>query len=233
MTDLHAVLAQLAECRSAGELVVPEPLGKSFLSAVGVAVPHGTLVERYDDIPDLVTTVEPPVAVKAVAAGVRHKSDVGGVQGPIAEPSAVADAVRRTWRAFGGPVLVERWHGTGVECFVGLSVRGPYGPVVSVGLGGVWVEVLRDVVHRSAPVDVHETRELLDTLRAAPLLRGERGQPGVDVAALTDTISALSRLAGDAEVTAVVDEVEVNPLSAQEFGPPVALDCSLTLAACA
>lgn len=229
MTDLHAVLTTLRERRSGGALLVPEPLGKSFLSASGVAVPRGVVVDRWDDVGQLVDAVEPPVAVKAVLEGERHKSEVGAVAGPLGRRPEVVDAVRRMWQAFGPPVLLEQWHEPGVECFVGVTVRGPHGPVVSFGLGGIWVEVVRDVAHRSAPVDAAEAEQMLDTLRAAPLLRGARGKPAVDVAALAETISTLSLSVTDPDVADVIAEIEVNPLLARAIGPPVALDCVLTL----
>lgn len=229
MTDLHAVLATLRDRRHAGELVVPEPLGKSFLSASGIAVPQGVVIDQGDEVEQLAGAIEPPAVAKAVLSGERHKTELGGVTGPLRQQDAVVDAVREMWRTFGPPVLLERWHEPGVECFVGVTMRGPHGPVVSFGLGGIWVEVMRDVAHRSAPVDVAEATQMVDTLRAAPLLRGERGKPAVDVAALAETISTLSLLVTDTDVTDVVAEVEINPLLARAIGPPVALDCALTL----
>jgi acetyltransferase len=97
-----------------------------------------------------------------------------------------------------------------------------FGPVVLVGLGGIFAEVLRDVSLRLPPLSEYDAREMIDSLRAAPLLRGARGRPAADEAALVDTLLRFSRLCFDVED--LVQEIDVNPLVVFEQGAK-AVDC--------
>ena len=229
MSDLTEVLDALHAAQRRGVRIVAEPLGKSLLSAVGVAVPDGQVARNTDEVERAAASCRLPVMVKTVLEDVAHKSELGGVSGPFHTREEAEGAAREMLDRFDAPALLEHCHEGGVECFVGLTVDGPYGPVISVGLGGLWVEVFRDVQHRRAPLDQTEARQMLMQLRAAPLLRGERGRTLVDLDALAETVATLSRLVTVPEVRDMVSELEINPLSAPTTGAPVALDCALTL----
>jgi hypothetical protein len=151
------------------------------------------------------------------------------VAGPLRSAQDVHRAAARIARAGGEGLLVERWAEGGVACFAGLSLHTAFGPVVSFGLGGVWVEILRDVSHRLAPVSEREALAMATSLRGAPLLLGARGRPPVDLAAVAASVARLSALATDADALHVIDELDVNPLLALPDGAPIALDATVVL----
>jgi hypothetical protein len=153
-----------------------------------------------------------PVVLKAAAEGLGHKSDIGGVRLGLGS----AEDVRRAYREIAVAVpagigaLVQPQRTGGVELLVGI-VRDPaWGPVLAVGLGGVWVEVLNDSALRVLPVDEADVLEALGELRGAALLRGGRGTEPADldaVAAVVARVCALAEGLGDS-----LESLEVNPL---------------------
>ncbi|HEX6583519.1 MAG TPA: acetate--CoA ligase family protein, partial [Thermoleophilaceae bacterium] len=165
-----------------------------------------------------------PVVLKAL--GTLHKSDVGGVVLGLSDEHAVAAAYADLRDRLSPPaVAVERMAALeeGVELLVGARWDERFGPVALVGLGGVFTEVLRDVAVSLAPVDEATARELLLSLRGAPLLLGARGRPAVDLDAAVAAIVAVSRVAA---AHPEIAEVEVNPLLALPQGA-VGLDARI------
>jgi acetate---CoA ligase (ADP-forming) len=158
-----------------------------------------------------------PVVLKAVADGLGHKSDIGGVRLGLADEAAVRTAHRevtgalRASGATGISTLVQPQRRGGIELLVGV-VRDPvWGLVLAIGLGGVWVEVLRDTAQRLLPVDETDVRSALAGLRGADVLAGARGTRPVDLSAVASVVVRIARLAealGDR-----LDALEVNPLS--------------------
>ena len=174
-----------------------------------------------------------PVALKIRSPDISHKTDVGGVVLGLVTPEAVGAAARAMLarvhdRRPGAAVhgfLVQPMAPPGRELLVG-AVRDPqFGPLVMVGFGGVYVEVLRDTATRLAPVSTEEALRMLDELRMAPLLRGVRGEPPVDRMALAGALSRLARIAEDLPDLA---EIELNPLVAGPDGV-VAVDARARL----
>jgi acyl-CoA synthetase (NDP forming) len=163
-----------------------------------------------------------PVVLKALAS--EHKSDAGGVVVGIANGAELEAAYRRLPA---GPCSLERMAplDDGLELIVGVRRDPRFGPVLLVGLGGVFAEVFRDVAVALAPVDPDEAERLLRSLRCAPLLEGARGRPPLDLAAAARAASALSHLAAQAPWLA---ELEVNPLLVTAEGA-VGLDARLIL----
>ena len=164
-----------------------------------------------------------PVAVKIVSPDISHKSDVGGVrlglasrpqvESATAEMLAAVRSARPDARIDG--VLVQRMAPPGVELLVGM-VRDPqFGPLVVVGFGGVYVEILHDTAARLCPVTADDAIEMLSELRMAPLLRGVRGKPPVRLDALADAIGRFAQLAADVDELV---EIEINPLIAGPDG---------------
>ncbi|MCI2418832.1 acetate--CoA ligase family protein [Saccharopolyspora sp. K220] len=157
-----------------------------------------------------------PVVLKAVADGLGHKSDIGGVRLGLSGPEDVRrahDEVCATLReraASGISTLVQPQRSGGVELLVGV-VRDPvWGLTMAIGLGGVWVEVLRDSALRLLPVDRHQVRQALGELRGAPLLRGARGAKPADLDAVADVVVRIGQLA--AGIGERLESLEVNPL---------------------
>jgi succinyl-CoA synthetase beta subunit len=158
-----------------------------------------------------------PVALKIISAQITHKSDVGGVAlglGTAAEVAAAYAKVRAAGESVPGAsidgVLVTPMRDGGVELLAGVTVDAAFGPVLAVGLGGVWVEILQDTSLRVLPVDTAEARRMLAELRGLPLLRGARGTRPADLDALAGVIAAI----GDAALSlgGTLRALEVNPL---------------------
>ena len=168
-----------------------------------------------------------PVAVKAL--GLLHKSDVGGVALGLVDDARLRDTVAGMASRLGATaVSVERMAplADGLEIIVGCRQDPRFGPVLVVGLGGVYTELLRDVRTALAPVDERHAEALLRELRGAPLLMGARGRPALDLGAAARAAAALSRFAA---AHPEVAEIEVNPLLVLPNGA-VALDARIILA---
>jgi acetate---CoA ligase (ADP-forming) len=235
------VLARLAEAGEREPRGVPglpeaaEPLSahgysqaRVLLAAGGVPFASAREVSSSDEAAVTAAELGYPVVLKAL--GLLHKSDLGGVVTGIAdEPSlraAFAD-LRERLAPPGFSVEAVAPVGDGVELLVGARWDARFGPVALVGLGGVFTEVLSDVAVALAPVDNATARELLLSLRAAPLLQGARGRREVDLDAAASAVAALSRVAA---AHPEIAELEVNPLLALPEGA-VALDARVVLRA--
>jgi acetate---CoA ligase (ADP-forming) len=156
-----------------------------------------------------------PLVAKAIAPGLVHKSDVGGVIMDLDSAAAVAAAVetlQARMQAIGVPldgVVLQRQIQGGIEALVGVTTDPTFGPLVVCGLGGVLVELLRDVSFRLTPVSDVDAADMLDKLRAAKLLDGYRGAPPGDRAALITVIMRISALV---EVVPEIRELDLNPV---------------------
>ncbi|HZV75228.1 MAG TPA: GNAT family N-acetyltransferase [Conexibacter sp.] len=178
-----------------------------------------------------------PVVLKAIAPGLLHKSDAGGVALDLAGPTAVrraAQAMRARLADAGHPpsgFLVQRMAPAGVEMLVGATTDPLFGPVLVCGAGGRAVELLRDIAVRLAPLTDRDAREMLRELSTFPLLEGYRGEPPVDIAALEDVLLRISTLV---EAHPEVVELDCNPVIASTAGAgAVVVDARIRVAPCA
>ena len=182
-----------------------------WLRAGGVAVVEAVVCVAAEDAVVAADGWEGPVVVKVARSA--HRSDSGGVRLGLTTPDDVRAAAAELL-ARGGEVLVSPQL-AGVEVAVG-ALRDPsFGPVVMVGLGGIWVEVLADVAFAVAPLSRDEARELLLSLRGAALLTGGRGTQPVDVDALADVVVAVGDLLAGSPG---VQSIDLNPVLATPGG---------------
>jgi acyl-CoA synthetase (NDP forming) len=229
-----ARLAGRAERESRGVPALPppaEPVGgagymdaRALLAAGGVPFEPARVVSTAAGAVSAAAGVGYPVVLKAL--GTLHKSDAGGVVLGLRDEEAVAAAFADLSERLAPPaVVIERMAplDQGVELLVGTRWDARFGPVALVGLGGVFTEVLRDVAVALAPVEEPVARELLLSLRAAPLLGGARGRPPVDLDAAASAVAALSRVAA---AHPEIAEIEMNPLLALPDGA-VGLDARI------
>lgn len=209
----------------------PEWRGKEIMAAAGVPVPAGGLAKTADEAVTIAARTGYPVVAKAQSADLQHKTEAGAVILGIADEAALRDAWSTlTARAEAAGVstldgiLVEEMVSGGVELMAGAKRHPKWGPVVMVGLGGIWVEALGDV--RLIPPDLTDDDIIteLRALKSAKLLDGVRGADPVDLKAVAKAVSAVGRLMLDhPEIT----ELDINPLLARPDGV-TALDALIT-----
>lgn len=211
--------AVLRAARAQGLRVLDEPTAKALLASFGVMTPAMRVVRSAAELDGLDSTLRPPYVLKAVSPQIVHKSDVGAVRVGLRDARELAKALDEMKISLAakalcvGHWLVEEMAPPGVECVIGGVIDPEFGPMVMVGLGGVFVEVMQDVSFRICPIKRREALEMLGELRGTALLRGARGRPPVSLEALAD---ALVRIGGEGGVLqSLADElteIDVNPL---------------------
>jgi acyl-CoA synthetase (NDP forming) len=194
-----------------------EAAARSLLTRAGVPVVPGELAQSAEEAVAAAQRLGQPVALKICSAQITHKSDIGGVALGLRTATEVAEAYGKV-RAAGDLVPAARIDGVlvtpmrtgGVELLAGVTVDPTFGPVLAVGLGGIWVEILQDTSLRVLPVDAGEVRRMLGELRGLPLLRGARGSRAADLDALAEVIARIGDTA--LSLNGALRALEVNPL---------------------
>lgn len=204
-----------------GEL--SEEASEAALSTYGIEFAEAEFVDGEDAALAAADRIGYPVVLKAAGDELAHKSDAGLVRVGLVDRAELSRAYREVCSAheafIGAPrstVKVARMVTDGIELIAGVSVDPSFGPVVSCGLGGIYAEVLGDIALRICPVSPAEARALVAETKAFPILEGARGGEKLDVAALAETIAALSRFAHD--YARNLAGVDINPLKIQSSG---------------
>jgi acetate---CoA ligase (ADP-forming) len=187
------------------------------LLAGRVPVVPGGLAGSADEAAELARRVGLPVALKICSAQITHKSDIGGVALGLSSEAEVRAGYEKV-RAAGEAVpeasidgvLVTPMRSGGAELLAGVTVDPAFGPVLAVGLGGIWVELLHDTSLRLLPVDAAEVKRMLGELRGLPLLQGARGTRAADLDAVAEAIAGLGEVA--LSLNGTLRALEVNPL---------------------
>jgi len=224
----------LHDARAASRAALTEPEAKHLVAERGIRTPAGRMVS--DASPQALASLEAlstPLAVKVVSAEVLHKSESGGVVLSLPDTAAVAGAIEQIQARHAGiPVsgyLVEEMAAPGVELVIGGNVDAVFGPVLMVGLGGVFVEILQDISLRICPVSRQDARDMLESLRGAALLHGARGRPAVDIEAIVDAMLAIGGQDGLLmQHRDAIASLDINPLIATPDGC-VAVDARVLL----
>jgi acyl-CoA synthetase (NDP forming) len=210
-----AVLDHWRARLGAGE-PLDEATGYALLRDFGVPALEAQVVESADDAVDAARNFGFPVALKTAMPGIAHKSDAGGVALDLAD----ALAVERTYADFAarlGPrALVTPMAGAGTELVFGKVTDAQFGPLVLIGMGGIFVEALRDVRFAVPPIDADCARRMIDALKGRALLDGARGRPAADIESIADAFARFSVLASTLD--AQLAEVDVNPVIAGREG---------------
>lgn len=205
-----------------------------WLRAAGVPMAAVSLASNEDEAVTLWRAAKGPVALKIESPDITHKTEIGGVLLKLNDEAAVRDGfqtlMQRATSALPQArlkgVLVQTMSQGHLELAVGVQRDPVFGMIVMVGLGGILVEVLKDVVFRRAPFDIDEGMQMLAELRMGALLDGVRGQPGVDRNAISRLLADLSRWAESMQP--VLAELDLNPVLVGSAGP-VAVDCVMVL----
>jgi acyl-CoA synthetase (NDP forming) len=213
----------------------PEWLSKKLLAAAGIRIPDGALACTADEAATLAKQIGYPVVLKAQAASLPHKTEVGGVALNLTDEAAVRTAWDRTMCnvKHAAPntkldgALIEKMSPHGVELMVGAKRDPGWGTVLLLGLGGVWVEALGDVRVLPETADKLQIVEALGKLRAAKLLVGMRGAPPADLTAVAHVVIAIGGLM---QSVPEISEIDINPLTVHGEGEGVtALDALIVV----
>ncbi len=234
--DRAAADAAIARARAAGVTVLPEYAARSLLEAYGIRFPRSALAATPQAAVDAAEAIGYPVVMKVASPDISHKTDVGGVALGLGDAAAVRSAWTRLDSAVRAAAPTARRAGfeisaqvpRGKEVLVGIQRDDGFGPIVVFGMGGIYVEALRDVTFRLAPLRQLSAELMVRSVRAYPILAGVRGEPPSDLGALTEAIERISQLA--VERPEVV-ELDLNPLLVRPTGEGVvAVDARVVLA---
>jgi acetate---CoA ligase (ADP-forming) len=201
-----------------------EHAAKTILSKAGIAFPREALARPDDDAGVVADSIGFPVVLKISSADIPHKTEIGGVavglktqwEARDAAARILANARKHRPDAQLEGILVSPMITGGVEVIAGVVRDATFGPVVMFGLGGIFVEVLKDVTFRVAPFDVQEAHRMIREIRGYAVLEGVRGAKAADVDALAKMLSDLSRFA--AANADVIDSIDLNPVLAMPEG---------------
>lgn len=233
----RAVSQRLAQAAGLGRIQLGEAEARPILATYGIAQPQAELARTAGEAGQLAAAIGFPVALKIVSADIFHKSEVGGIVLNLADEAAVRAAfsamlsqvhARRPAAVVEG-ALVTQMARPGHELIVGMRRDSQFGPLLMFGLGGIYVELLKDVAFRVAPFDWPETGRMIEETHAGSLLAGLRGQAPADIAAVAMTIQRVAQLALDFPQ---IEEIDINPLIAYPAGQgALAVDVRMALAA--
>jgi acetyltransferase len=210
--------ALLAACRKEGRRALLEPEGRAVLRSCGIAIAPHRVVAAAQDLPAALQSFgDAPLAFKIVSPDILHKSDADcvrlGIRGSAAAAQAfaqiLANAAAHAPEARVEGVLITPMAERGVEVIVGVSRDPQFGPVILCGLGGIFVEVIRDVAFRALPLSRDDACAMMADIRARALFEGVRGLPPSDLDALTELLLAVSRLA---LAYPEIVEIDLNPV---------------------
>ena len=212
-----------AEALLATEGVLTSDEALDLCSCFGIAVEEWSVVSNHETAALVAASVGYPVVLKGLSPDVSHKSDAGLVVLNVGNEEQLQAAFDKVWEAleeYGGPastrgIMVQHMLSGGHELVIGGKRDPSFGPVVMLGLGGIRVEVLKDVVFRLAPLCREEARLMMSELRGSPLLHGIRGEPPADLDAIYHALLSMSDLLTSCPE---IVEIDINPFVVFEEG---------------
>jgi len=233
--DVEGVRAVFTRTRREGRVNLGEMEAREVLHAYGFKLPESRLARTAEEAARFGEEIGYPVVMKIASPDILHKSDVGGVRVGIQDAQQAQDTFElmllRARRFLPSAdlrgVTVQEMVRGGREVIIGSSRDPQFGPLVMFGLGGIYVEVLKDVSFRVAPFGRRHARRMIEEIRSAALLWGARGEPPSDIDAIVASLLAVSQL-----VTEHPDivELDINPLKVGEAGAgAVAVDARITI----
>jgi len=225
----------LQKAQTSGQAHLSGSAPTDIISAYGFWVPKSGLADTSDEAVALAEQFGYPIVMKIASPDILHKSDIGGVRLGLENSSAVAEAfdevmvnARRLMpRALILGVTIHEQAPPGKEVILGMTKDPDFGPLIMFGLGGIYVEVLKDISFRLAPIDKASALEMIREIRSFPLLRGVRGEAPADIDAVVESILRLSQLVTDFPQ---IIELDVNPLRVMESGKgAIAIDARVAV----
>ena len=213
----------ISAAQNAGRQLLTEVESKQLLSQAGIETNETLLAKSKDEAIELSRQIGFPAVLKIASPDVIHKSDAGGVKIGLANDDEVGQAYDEILASIGSAypnaqvdgISVQAMAQPGVEVIMGMSTDPQFGPVLMVGLGGILVEVLKDVAFRIAPLTPRDAAQMIREIKGYPILEGHRGQKPVDVSALENSLLKLSRFV---EERPMIRELDLNPVIAYSDG---------------
>jgi len=223
----------LTQARSEGRNLLNEVEAKQLLHDAGVPIVTTVLATTLEEAQEHAEKVGYPVVLKIVSPDIVHKSDVGGVKVGLQDAAGVAaafeeivaNAKKAVPEASITGVAVQNMASEGTEVIVGMTTDPQFGPVMMFGLGGIMVEVLKDVSFRLVPLKERDARQMVEEIKGRAVLEGVRGRPPVDKNALCDAILKVSEFI---ECHPEVQELDLNPMIAYPDGV-IAVDARIII----
>jgi len=221
------------KARSEGRTILTEIESKELLKPVGISVSDTRLATSREGAISVSRRLGFPVVLKIASPGITHKSDTGGVKLGLKTSKQVGKAYDDILAAISQNhpqaviegVSVQKMARPGVEVIIGMSKDAQFGPALMFGLGGVWVEVLKDVSFRIVPLTRRDAAEMIREIKGYPLLQGYRGQEPVDVSNLEEWLLKVSDFV---EQNPEIKELDLNPIFAYSDGA-IAVDARVIL----
>lgn len=216
----------IANALKEGRIKLLEHEAFQLLKYYGIPSPEVVVVKSPDEAKELADKIGYPIALKIVSPDIIHKSDVGGVKLGLRSGEEARKAVEEMLKTVKSKapdarivgVLMYNMAPQGLEVIVGGVRDNVFGPVVMFGLGGIFVEVSKDVSFRVAPITFEDALAMLSEIKSAKILEGYRGQPPVDKEAIADIIIKAARLMED---NLEVESIDLNPVMAYAEGAMV------------
>lgn len=213
----------IAQARKENRKALLEPEAKAICNEYGISVPKFDVATNATEASEIAQKTGYPIVMKIVSPEIIHKSDAGGVKvnlkskAEVAEAfkTIVANAKKYNAKADIKGVLVQEMAPNGIEVIVGAIKDAQFGQTVMFGLGGIFVEVLKDVTFRVAPITLDDAKEMITGLKAYPLLKGIRGQPPADTNAIAKILVNVSKLVMEYPE---IKELDLNPIMAYAKG---------------
>ena len=222
--QIDAAKRLVARSVKAGQGALSEFDSKRFLSAYGVPITRERLVNSEKDARAAAERLGYPVVLKGCAHDLLHKTEAGLVMVGLGSSKEVANAFKelkaRAGSDFGGRFLVQEMVKGDRELMIGMTRDEQFGPSVMFGLGGIFTEILEDVVFRLAPLSLSDARQMMSEIRSAKILNTVRGMPRVNQPMLARAIVAVGKAAVD---NPDIAEIDINPLIVSG-SHPVAVD---------
>jgi acetate---CoA ligase (ADP-forming) subunit beta len=213
----------LGQARAEGRTLLNEVEAKQILRDAGIPATAATLATSREQAQQQAEAMGYPVVLKVVSPDIAHKSDVGGVKLGLTDGNAVAaafdeimaNAKKAEPNARINGVSVQEMAKQGTEVIVGMTTDPQFGPVMMFGLGGIMVEVLKDVAFRLVPLTNKDAAQMIGEIKGKPILDGVRGGPAADMAALQSTMVKVSELV---QKHPEIRELDLNPVFAYPDG---------------
>ena len=200
-----------------------ETEAKELLKEYGIPVPDFKLIKSEDEIARLAKEINFPIVMKIVSPDIIHKTDAGGVKVGVKDEEEarmtyqeiISIAIKYNKKARISGVITYTMIPQGTEIIIGMMKDPHFGPVIMFGLGGIFVEVLKDISFRILPIEEIDAREMIAEIKGYEILKGARGNPPRDIRAIEEVLMKVSKLTME---NPEINEIDLNPIFAFENG---------------